>query len=63
LPAYGAHLMGTIHDAIYTSTPTEEVDLVGELLVRELANAGRAVYGDLVPFSADWGYGKNLAEV
>lgn len=63
LPAYGAHLMGTIHDAIYTSTPTEEVDLVGELLVRELANAGRAVYGDLVPFDADWGYGKNLAEV
>lgn len=63
LPAYGAHLMGTIHDAIYTSTPTEEVDLVGELLVRELRKAGEAVYGDLVPFAADWGYGKNLAEV
>lgn len=63
LPAYGAHLMGTIHDAIYTSTPHEEVDLVGELLVRELANAGRAVYGDLVPFAASWGSGKNLAEV
>lgn len=63
LPAYGAHLMGTIHDAIYTSTPTEEVDLVGELLVRELKKAGEAVYGDLVPFDADWGSGKNLAEV
>jgi len=63
LPAYGAHLMGTIHDAIYTSTPTEEVDLVGELLVRELKKAGEAVYGGLVPFDADWGSGKNLAEV
>lgn len=63
LPAYGAHLMGTIHDAIYTSTPHEEVDLVGELLVRELAKAGEAVYGDMVPFDADWGSGKNLAEV
>ncbi|WP_346927338.1 DNA polymerase [uncultured Arthrobacter sp.] len=63
LPAYGAHLMGTIHDAIYTSTPTEEVDLVGELLVRELKKAGEAVYGDLIPFTADWGYGKTLADV
>jgi DNA polymerase I-like protein with 3'-5' exonuclease and polymerase domains len=63
LPAYGAHLMGTIHDAIYTSTPFEEVDLVGELLVRELHKAGQAVYGDLVPFDASWGSGKNLAEV
>jgi DNA polymerase I-like protein with 3'-5' exonuclease and polymerase domains len=63
LPAYGAHLMGTIHDAIYTSTPHEEVDLVGELLVRELKKAGEAVYGSLVPFDADWGSGKNLAEV
>lgn len=63
LPAYGAHLMGTIHDAIYGSVPFEEVDLVGELLVRELKKAGEAVYGNLVPFDADWGYGKNLAEV
>lgn len=63
LPAYGAHLMGTIHDAIYTSTPKHEVEMVGHVLVRELKNAGRAVYGDLVPFDADWGSGKNLAEV
>jgi hypothetical protein len=55
--------MGTIHDAIYTSTPKPEVEMVGHVLVRELANAGRAVYGDLVPFDADWGSGKNLAEV
>jgi DNA polymerase I-like protein with 3'-5' exonuclease and polymerase domains len=63
LPAYGAHLMGTIHDAIYTSTPKPEVELVGHVLVRELKRAGEAVYGDLVPFDADWGSGKNLAEV
>lgn len=63
LPAYGAHLMGPLHDAIYTSTPRHEAELVGELLVRELGNAGRAVYGDLVEFTADWGFGANLAEV
>lgn len=63
LPAYGAHLMGTIHDAIYTSTPKPEVELVGHVLVRELKRAGEAVYGTLVPFDADWGSGKNLAEV
>jgi DNA polymerase I-like protein with 3'-5' exonuclease and polymerase domains len=62
LPAYGAHLMGTIHDAIYVSTPHEETDLVGEMLVRELAIAGDAVYKGLVPFAASWGKGKNLAE-
>jgi len=63
LPAYGAHLMGTIHDAIYASTPKEEVELVGPMIVRELAKAGQDVYGDLVPFTASWGSGKNLAEV
>lgn len=63
LPAYGAHLMGTIHDAIYTSTPKHEVEMVGHVLVRELKRAGEAVYGSLVPFDADWGSGKNLAEV
>jgi DNA polymerase I-like protein with 3'-5' exonuclease and polymerase domains len=63
LPAYGAHLMGTVHDAIYTSTPKDEKELVGDLLVRELAAAGRAVYGDLVEFTADWGYGPSMADV
>jgi DNA polymerase I-like protein with 3'-5' exonuclease and polymerase domains len=63
LPAYGAHLMGTIHDAIYASTPKHEAELVGPMLVRELQAAGKAVYGDLVPFDADWGFGENLAAV
>ena len=63
LPAYGAHLMGTIHDAIYASVPKHEAELVGPMIVREMAKAGKDVYGDLVPFSASWGSGKNLAEV
>lgn len=63
LPAYGAHLMGTVHDAIYSSVPRDETDLVGELLVRELAAAGHAVYGDLVPFDAEWGQGPSMADV
>jgi len=63
LPAYGAHLMGTIHDAIYASAPKHEAELVGPMLVRELKKAGEAVYGNLLPFDADWGSGNNLAEV
>jgi DNA polymerase I-like protein with 3'-5' exonuclease and polymerase domains len=63
LPAYGAHLMGTIHDAIYASVPKQEAELVGPMIVRELKRAGEAVYGDLVPFDADWGSGENLAAV
>jgi DNA polymerase I-like protein with 3'-5' exonuclease and polymerase domains len=55
--------MGTIHDAIYASVPKQEAELVGPMIVRELKRAGEAVYGDLVPFDADWGSGENLAAV
>lgn len=63
LAQYDAWLMGTIHDAIYVDGPEEHKEAIGALLTRELQAAGRAVYGDTVLFEADWGYGKNLAEV
>jgi DNA polymerase-1 len=63
LPQYRAHLMGTVHDAIYTSTPPDHKEVVGKLLTGCLAEAGREVYGDLVPFASDWGFGPSMADV
>lgn len=62
LPAYGAHLMGTIHDAAYASGPKREAELIGEMLSREIVKSGQRVYGDIVPFVSKWGFGANLAE-
>lgn len=62
LPAYGAHMMGTIHDAIYASGPKKEAELIGEMIAREIQKSGERVYGTLVPFKSSWGFGANLAE-
>jgi DNA polymerase-1 len=62
LASYQAHLMGTVHDAIYTSGPEANKDVIGKLLTDCLAWAGREVYGDIVPFVAKWGYGPTMAD-
>ena len=56
-------LMSTLHDAHYASGPEEAKDEAGKLLVDTLAWAGREVYGDIVPFDADWGWGQSMADV
>lgn len=61
LEQYGAWMLGTIHDAIYCDVPAEHTDAVGELIAAELMESGRQVYGDIVPFTADWKAGKSLA--
>lgn len=63
LPAYGAHLMGTIHDACYASGPRHEAEMIGEMIAREIQKSGERVYGTEVPFVSQWGFGNNLAEV
>ena len=62
LPAYGAHMMGTIHDAIYASGPKHEAELIGEMLAREIEKSGERTFGTIVPFKSSWGFGANLAE-
>jgi hypothetical protein len=52
-----------VHDAIYTSGPEDNKDVIGKLLIDCLAWAGREVYGDIVPFKAEWGYGPSMADV
>jgi DNA polymerase-1 len=63
LAQYDAWLLGTIHDAIYTETPERHVKAVGELTAQCLREAGRAVYGDIIPFDSDWGSGLTLADI
>lgn len=63
LEAIGHRLVSTIHDAIYSSGPQETKDEAGKILTETLAWAGREVYGDVVPFDADWGWGLTMAEI
>lgn len=63
LAQYGAWLMGTIHDAIYVTCPEEHKVVVGNLIAESLRRAGQETYGDVVPFTADAGWGENLAYI
>lgn len=63
LEQYDALLMGTIHDAIYVSCPEEHAQEVGLLIQKCLEDAGREVYGDVVPFKSDSGFGPNMAKM
>lgn len=63
LADYDTYLMGTVHDAIYTCGPEGSKDVIGKLLIDCLAWAGQEVYGDIVPFTAEWGYGLSMADV
>lgn len=61
LAQYDSWMLGTIHDAIYCDVPAEHTEAVGELVAAALKEAGAKVYGDLIPFTADWKAGKSLA--
>ena len=63
LKSYDAYLMGTVHDALYVSGPDGNKEIIGKLLTDCLEWAGREVYGDIVPFTSDWGYGPSMADV
>lgn len=60
---YNARIMSTLHDAIYASVPEEHAEEVGELIVATLQMVGKELYGDTVPFTSDWSYGKHLGEL
>lgn len=62
LPRYGARLLTTLHDALYAPSPLDKADEVGQYLSSELEASGRRVYGDIVAFKSDFGWGYNLAE-
>lgn len=63
LSAYGARLMGSIHDAGYLSTPPEHAEELGEMLVEAIVSSGARIYGNTVAFVSDWAIGNNLGEV
>lgn len=63
LHTWDARMMGTIHDAIYCSTPPEHAEAVGEFISQEIIASGDRVYGNEVSFVSDWGIGNNLGEV
>lgn len=62
LPSYGSRLLTTLHDALYAPAYEARADEVGKYLSDELEAAGKRVYGDVVAFKSDFGWGNNLAE-
>ena len=62
LPRYGSRLLTTLHDALYAPAYEVRADEVGQYLSDELEAAGKRVYGDVVAFKSDFGWGNNLAE-
>ena len=60
---YGARVIGTIHDAIYVSSPPEHAETVGKLISDAIIQSGANMYGNQVAFVSDWGIGNNLSEV
>lgn len=63
LHEWNARMMGTIHDAIYVSSPPEHAEAVGDFISQEIISSGARVYGNEVSFVSDWGIGNNLGEV
>ena len=63
LEQYDAHLMGTVHDAIYVSCPEEHAETVGRLIAVCLEEAGLETYGETVRFKAEAGSGPNMADI
>lgn len=63
LKEWDSRMMGTIHDAVYCSTPPEHAEVVGEFISQEIIASGARVYGSEVSFVSDWGIGNNLGEV
>lgn len=61
--AFGARVLGTIHDAIYLSCPPETAEEAGKMISQEIIKAGSEMYGTQLEFVSDWGIGSNLSEV
>lgn len=55
-------IVATIHDAILLDVPDEYIEAISEMVPREMEEAGRATFGDLVLFGADTKAGPNWAE-
>lgn len=56
---YDAYIIATIHDAILVDCPDEHIQEVSDRMQAEMVEAGRRVFGDVVPFATEATFGKS----
>lgn len=61
LEANGYHIFNIVHDALMIEGPEDGADEIGRYVAAELRETGRMVFGDRVPFLADYDYGASWA--
>lgn len=55
-------IVATIHDAILLDTPNEYIESVSDMVEKEMTEAGRATFGDVIYFGAEAGHGPSWAD-
>lgn len=63
LPEYASWIVLTCHDQIVGVSPEGVAETVSKKVQFEMEQAAKEVYGDVVPFVAEWSVGKNWAEL
>lgn len=59
----GYHIFNIVHDALMIEGPEENADLIGQYVAREFRATGQAIFGDKVPFLADYSVGRSWADL
>lgn len=59
----GYHIFNIVHDALMIEGPEDGADDVGKFVAAELRETGRMVFGDTVPFLAEYSVGKSWADL
>lgn len=59
----GYRIFNIVHDALMIQGPADRADLIGQYVTQELRETGRMVFGDRVPFLAEYSIGRNWAEL
>lgn len=59
----GYHIFNIVHDALMIEGPAEDADTIGQYVASEMRETGRMVFGDAVPFLAEYSIGPSWADL
>lgn len=59
----GYHIFNIVHDALMIEGPEDGAEDVGKLVAAEMQETGRMVFGDTIPFLADYSIGPSWADL
>lgn len=63
LQEMGYHIFNIVHDAIMIEGEADGADVIGQYVAKELRETGRMVFGDTVPFLAEYSIGESWADL